>query len=101
MILKIFWQKMAVFAQTSASFWNKKLTITLVFEKTPFFAENWQKTQKTVIITSTLGVSIWETPNRIPAMFLLQAKSDFHDRVTRWVLEKLTQNVAQPIFVQN
>jgi hypothetical protein len=32
----------------------KNLIITLVFEKsTKFFAENWQKSQKIVIITST------------------------------------------------
>jgi hypothetical protein len=44
---------LAFFAQTTASF-CKKLIITLVFEKNAiFFAENWQKSQKNVIITST------------------------------------------------
>jgi hypothetical protein len=34
----------------------KKLSIALVFEKKAnFFAENWQKSQKSVIITSTPG----------------------------------------------
>jgi hypothetical protein len=36
---------------------QKILIITLVFEKTPFFAENWQKSQKIVIITSTPGAA--------------------------------------------
>jgi hypothetical protein len=57
-ILKIFllkyWAKiLAFFAQTAASF-SKNLIVTLAFEKnTNFFAKNWQKSQKTVIITST------------------------------------------------
>jgi hypothetical protein len=33
----------------------KNFTITLVFEKNAFFAENWQKLAKIVIITSTPG----------------------------------------------
>jgi hypothetical protein len=45
--------KLAFFAQTTASF-CKKVIIKLVFEKNAnFFAENWQKSQKIVIITST------------------------------------------------
>jgi hypothetical protein len=44
---------MAFFVQTTASF-CKNLIITLGFEKNAnFFAENWQKSQKIVIITST------------------------------------------------
>jgi hypothetical protein len=60
MILKIFWPKnlaknLAFFAQTTLCF-CKNLIITLVFEKNAnFFAENWQKSQKIVIITSTPG----------------------------------------------
>jgi hypothetical protein len=43
----------AFFAQTAASF-CKNLTIALVFEKNAnCFAENWQKSQKVVIISST------------------------------------------------
>jgi hypothetical protein len=35
----------------------KKMIITLVFEKNAkFFAENWQKSQKIVIVTSTPGI---------------------------------------------
>jgi hypothetical protein len=43
---------MAFFAQTSACF-CKNLITTLLFEKKTliFFAENWQKSQKIVIIT--------------------------------------------------
>jgi hypothetical protein len=58
MIFKIFSQKnlakiLAFFAQATASF-CKNVIITLVFEKNAnFFAENWQKSQKIVIITST------------------------------------------------
>jgi hypothetical protein len=37
-------------------FFEKKLIITLVFEKNAnFFVENWQKSQKIVIMTSTPG----------------------------------------------
>jgi hypothetical protein len=59
MIFKIFSpkncaKKLAFSAQTTASF-CKDMIITLVFEKGPFFAENWQKSQKIVIITSTPG----------------------------------------------
>jgi hypothetical protein len=45
-------KKLAVLTQNKGKF--KKLIITLVFEKNAnFFAENWQKSQKIVIITST------------------------------------------------
>jgi hypothetical protein len=51
MIFKIFSQ---FFTQNKANL--KKLITTLVFEKNAnFFAENWQKSQKIVIITSTAG----------------------------------------------
>jgi hypothetical protein len=59
-ILKIFSPKnlakiLAFFAQTAATLF-KNLIITLVFEKSAhFFAENWKKTHKIVIITSTPG----------------------------------------------
>jgi hypothetical protein len=47
MIFKI----LAVFAQTTASF-CKNLMMTLVYEKNAnFFAENWKKSHKIVIIT--------------------------------------------------
>jgi hypothetical protein len=37
----------------------KKLIITLVFKKNAnFFAENWEKSQKIVIISSTAGQSL-------------------------------------------
>jgi hypothetical protein len=58
MIFKIFSpknlaKKLAFFADTTASFCKNSIR-TLDFEKkTPFFAENWQKSQKLVIITST------------------------------------------------
>jgi hypothetical protein len=55
---KILAKILAFFAQTTASF-CKNVIITLVFEKNAnFFAENWQKSQKIVIITSTPGCSI-------------------------------------------
>jgi hypothetical protein len=42
-----------VFAQNSSRFFCKKI-ITLVYKKTPIlFANNWQKSQKIVIIAST------------------------------------------------
>jgi hypothetical protein len=34
----------------------KKLIITLVFKKTPIVSENWEKSQKIMIITSTPGL---------------------------------------------
>jgi hypothetical protein len=46
---------MAFLTQNKAKF-LKKLIITLVFEKNAnFFAENWEKSPKIVIITSTPG----------------------------------------------
>jgi hypothetical protein len=48
---------LAFFAQTNASF-CKKMIITLVFYKNAnIFAENWQKSHKIVIITSTPGIA--------------------------------------------
>jgi hypothetical protein len=58
MILKIFSpknsaKKLAFLTQNEAEL-CKILLITLVYEKSAkFFAENWQKSQKIVIITST------------------------------------------------
>jgi hypothetical protein len=59
MIVKIFlpkkFRKRAFFTQNKAKL-CKILIITLVFEKNAiFFAENWQKSQKIMIITSTPG----------------------------------------------
>jgi hypothetical protein len=52
---KNFSKNIGVFAQTTASF-CERLIIKLVHEKNAnFFAENWQKSQKIVIITSTPG----------------------------------------------
>jgi hypothetical protein len=54
---------MAFLAQNKAKLY-KNLIITLVFENNAkYFAENWQKSQKIVIITSTPGQSqseIWK-----------------------------------------
>jgi hypothetical protein len=64
MIFKIFSPKisakeMAFLTQNKAKL-CKILIITLVFEKNAnFFAENWQKSQKKVIITSTPGCLPW------------------------------------------
>jgi hypothetical protein len=58
---------LAFFAQTNASF-CKPLSITLVFEKNAdFLAENLQKSQKIMIITSTPGRPV----------LLLQSKTGF------------------------
>jgi hypothetical protein len=60
MILKRFSQKnlakkSAFFTHSKGNF-AKKVIITLVFEKNAnFFAENWEKSQKIVIITSVPG----------------------------------------------
>jgi hypothetical protein len=52
---KNFAKKLAFLTQNKAKF-LKKLIITLVFKKNAnFFAENWGKSQKIVIITSTPG----------------------------------------------
>jgi hypothetical protein len=49
---KKFGEKMAFLLKTKLNF-EKKLIITLVFKKNAnFFAENWGKSQKIVIITS-------------------------------------------------
>jgi hypothetical protein len=63
MIFKIFSpikiaKKLAFLTQNKAKLCNI-LIITLVFEKNAnFFAENWQKSQKIMIITSTPGVEL-------------------------------------------
>jgi hypothetical protein len=50
---------LAFFAQTVTSF-CKNMTITLAFEKNAnFFEENWQTSQKIVIITSTPGLDVY------------------------------------------
>jgi hypothetical protein len=50
-------QKIGVFDSKQSKF-LKKLIITLVFKKNAnFFAKNWEKSQKIVIITSTPGLS--------------------------------------------
>jgi hypothetical protein len=55
---------MAFFAQNKAKL-CKNWIITLVFEKNAiFFAENWKKWQKIVIITSTPGHSVSEAQRR-------------------------------------
>jgi hypothetical protein len=57
--------KMAVLTQNKAKFRKKKLIITLVLEKTAnFFAENWEKSQKIVIITSTPGERVSPSHSR-------------------------------------
>jgi hypothetical protein len=55
---KNFAKKLAFFAQNKAKL-CKNWIITLVFKKNAnFFAENWQKSQKIVIITSTPVFSV-------------------------------------------
>jgi hypothetical protein len=57
---KNFAQKLAFFSQNKAKFW-KKFIITLVFKKNAnFFEENWQKSPKIVIITSTPGAKSYD-----------------------------------------
>jgi hypothetical protein len=53
---------LAILTQTKGNF-AEKVIITLVFKKNAiFFAENWQKSQKIVIITSVPGWAIfWST----------------------------------------
>jgi hypothetical protein len=58
LVLRNILAKMAVFAQTTARF-CKNLIITLVFEKNAnFFAEDWQISQKILIITSIPGLAV-------------------------------------------
>jgi hypothetical protein len=65
-------ENIGVFAQTTASF-CKNLIITLIFEKSAnCFAEDWEKSQKIVIITSTPGVNFLSGL----ALHNLQAKRD-------------------------
>jgi hypothetical protein len=55
--VEFFGEKNGVFDQTTAIF-CQNFIITLVFEKTAnFFAENWQTSQKIVIITSATGAN--------------------------------------------
>jgi hypothetical protein len=50
-----------VFGQTTASFCKKFNLIIGFWEKRQFFAKNWQKSQKIVVITSTQGCTVIET----------------------------------------
>jgi hypothetical protein len=94
-ILKLFSPKnlakiLAFFAKTTASFW-KKLIITLVFEEHAIFsAENLQKMQKIVIITSTPGrrdsLRLW---NR-----LLSRRTSFHPTLARKNQARPTSSVS-------
>jgi hypothetical protein len=55
---KIFATKLAFLTQNKAKYW-KKLITTLVFQKNAkFFAKNWEKLPKIVIITSTPGSAL-------------------------------------------
>jgi hypothetical protein len=68
--LKNFAKKLAFFAQNKAKLCRNWI-ITLVFEKNAnFFAENWQKSQKIVIITSTPGAnpSTFKSTTTAPAL---------------------------------
>jgi hypothetical protein len=57
--LKILAKKLALLTRNKAKL-CKILIITLVFEKNAnFFAENWEKSQKIVIITSTPGCKVF------------------------------------------
>jgi hypothetical protein len=62
---KSFAKKMPFLTQGKAKFWIKMIIITLVFQKN---AENWQKLQKIVIITST--------PDVIPLRWMLWISFD-------------------------
>jgi hypothetical protein len=74
MILKIYSPKhlakiLACFTQTTGSF-CKNLIITLFLRKTPIlFAENWHKSQKIVIITSTPGLQPQEPSSESSATY--------------------------------
>jgi hypothetical protein len=52
---KNFAKMLAFFAQTADSFLQKNDQNIVFLRKTPFFAENWQKSQKILIIKSTQG----------------------------------------------
>jgi hypothetical protein len=55
---KNFCEKIGIFVTQNKGKLCKNLIVTLVFEKNAnFFAENWQKSHKIVIITSTPGIS--------------------------------------------
>jgi hypothetical protein len=59
MFAEKFCDKMAFLTQNKAKFW-KNLITTLVFNKNAnIFAENWDKSQKIVIITSTPDAIFW------------------------------------------
>jgi hypothetical protein len=77
MIFKIFSPKkiaknVAFLTQSKAKL-CKYLIITLVFEKSAnFFAENWQKSQKIVIITSTPDGFVMKSPKMLPNLLHLR-----------------------------
>jgi hypothetical protein len=57
---------LAFFAQTTANFYKKSYNYIGFLRKTPiFFAENWQKSQKIAIITSTPEASFLKASSRL------------------------------------
>jgi hypothetical protein len=58
-------KKLPFFAQTTARF-CKNMIVKLVFEKTPFFAEKWQKSLKIVIITPKLFFPLQKSGSKSP-----------------------------------
>jgi hypothetical protein len=85
MILKIFSPKnlakiLAFFAQTTVTFY-KNLIITLVFEKNVnFFAENWQKFARIVIITSTPDEFAKKSSKMKPSQYFVKINT----QLLRW-----------------
>jgi hypothetical protein len=79
MIIKIFFAEKFAFLLQLQLFFLQKMIITLVFEKNAIFAENWQKSQKIVIITSTPGINIFEVCRYIPSIRIkmLWPKTEF------------------------
>jgi hypothetical protein len=100
MIFKIFSPKhlakiLAFFAHIAATF-CKNLIITLVFEKNAnFFAENWQKSQKIVIITSAPDEFVKKLTEMKPNPFLSILKPLY----ITFALEKRSEKICAKIYL--
>jgi hypothetical protein len=85
MILKIFWPKNSakklVFLTRNKAKFCKILIVTLVFKKNAnFFAENWRKSQKIVIITSVPGYRVLDFYRKITQVKTGLTKPDHLNR---------------------
>jgi hypothetical protein len=95
---KIFAKKLVFFTQNKAKL-CKNFIITMVFERNAnYFAENCQKSQKIVIITSTPDEFVNKSPKTQPNPFL--SKSIRRGTTLNFRIPNFRMTKVRPIFVR-